>query len=118
MPNTWRHRQPADRPLPAKLTAASHGRWWLRYAATGLAALLGGGLIVLTLLMLGQRRALGWLALIATLIPLGDAVIVLSYGGSPAAGYGVHGVTALAVAVAGILLLREPPAPPRRVNAV
>lgn len=68
------------------------------------------GLIVLVLLATGHRRALGWVALVAAITPIGDAAIVLAHGGSAAIAFGVHGLTAAAVAAAGILLLRESPA--------
>lgn len=65
------------------------------------------GLIVLVLLALGQRRALGWVSLTATLIPASDAAIVLRHKGSPAIAYGVHGATAAVTLINGLLLLRE-----------
>ncbi|NUS95764.1 MAG: small membrane hydrophobic protein, partial [Nocardia sp.] len=47
--------------------------------------------------------------------PLGDMTTVLSYDGSTAAAFGIHGLTAALVALAGALLIREPrdPAPAR-----
>jgi hypothetical protein len=43
--------------------------------------------------------------LAATLIPVGDALIVLRSKGPRAAVYGIHGATALVMAVITILLL-------------
>ena len=43
--------------------------------------------------------------LVMTLIPIGDAVVVLRSGGSKATAYGVHVATAVVMAVIGILLL-------------
>jgi hypothetical protein len=58
------------------------------------------GLIPLTLLAARQYRALGWALLASSVIPIGDALIVLSHGGSPATALGIHGLTA-AVLIAG-----------------
>ncbi|GHH75349.1 DUF4267 domain-containing protein [Kitasatospora indigofera] len=69
---------------------------------------LVSGLAVLTLLATRQRRALGWLMLVESLTPLGDMLVVLNHHGSAATAFGVHGLTAGAVAAAGVLLLGEP----------
>ncbi len=69
------------------------------------------GLVVLALLLSGHRRALGWAMLAFAFIPLGDMVIVLSQGGSPATALGIHGLTAVVVLVGAGLLLRERPTP-------
>ncbi|MFF1869101.1 DUF4267 domain-containing protein [Kitasatospora herbaricolor] len=68
---------------------------------------LVSGLAVLTLLATRQRRALGWLMLVEALTPLGDMLVVLNHHGSAATAFGVHGLTAAAVAAAGVLLLGE-----------
>lgn len=67
------------------------------------------GLVVLALLLTTQRRALGWVMAALTFVPAGDMVIVLTNGHSPGTAYGVHGLTALAVAATAALLLRERP---------
>jgi hypothetical protein len=41
----------------------------------------------------------------ASLIPIGDAAIVLRSGGPRSAAYGIHGVTAVVMIAAGITLL-------------
>lgn len=64
------------------------------------------GVIPLTLLALGQRRALGWVLLCEALIPLADGTLILVHGGSPAAAFGIHYATAAVVIVAGILQLQ------------
>jgi hypothetical protein len=69
------------------------------------------GLVVLALLLSGHRRALGWAMLAFAFIPLGDVVIVLSQGGTPATAFGIHGLTAVVVLVGAGLLLRERPTP-------
>ncbi|MER5257336.1 DUF4267 domain-containing protein [Streptomyces sp. NPDC002855] len=68
---------------------------------------LGLALVVFALLFTGQRRALGWAFLAMAFVPAGDMAIVLSSGGSAATALGVHGATAVAVAVTAVLLLRE-----------
>lgn len=67
---------------------------------------LASGLMIFTLLLTGQRRALGFMMLAMTFIPLGDAVVVLSQHGVPALAYLMHGGTAVIVALTGALLLR------------
>lgn len=68
------------------------------------------GILILTLLALGQRFALGVVMLVIALIPIGDMATVLAYGGSTATAFGVHGVTAVLVGITGLLLIREPAA--------
>lgn len=65
------------------------------------------GLIILALLLAGQRYALGIVTLVVALIPLGDMVTVLRWNGSTAAAFGIHGLTAAVVALTGVLLLWE-----------
>ncbi|MEU5002222.1 DUF4267 domain-containing protein [Streptomyces sp. NPDC021622] len=70
----------------------------------------GFGLVILALLLAGQRKALGLAMAAMAVVPAGDMLIVLNEGGPAATAYGVHGLTAAAVAVTGGLLLRERPA--------
>ncbi|WP_323184694.1 DUF4267 domain-containing protein [Streptomyces virginiae] len=49
------------------------------------------GLVLLALLLTGQRRALGWAMAAITFVPAGDMVIVLTEGGPASHAYGVHG---------------------------
>ncbi len=53
----------------------------------------------------GSAHALGWFMLIATLIPIADALIVLHHGGSRTVAFGVHGGTAVAMLIISGLLL-------------
>lgn len=64
------------------------------------------GIAPLTLLVLGHRRALGWVLLAESIIPFGDATIILSHNGSTAIAFGVHFATAVVVLLAGVLQLR------------
>lgn len=62
------------------------------------------GLVVFALLATRQLHMVGLFMLVAALIPLGDCLTVLRYGGSRALAYGMHGGTALAMVVIGALL--------------
>jgi hypothetical protein len=66
---------------------------------------IASGLFVAILLANGSARLLGWFMLAAALIPVGDALIVLSSKGPRTAVYGIHGATALVMVVIAILLL-------------
>ncbi|WP_326647693.1 MULTISPECIES: DUF4267 domain-containing protein [unclassified Streptomyces] len=85
---------------------------WPRRDGTAFLAVKGvrdiaTGLVLFALLLSGHRRALGWAMLATAFVPAGDMVIVLSNNGSPGTAYGIHGLTAVAVAVTAGLLLRE-----------
>jgi uncharacterized protein DUF4267 len=66
---------------------------------------IASGLIVFVLMAAGATHMLGWVLLAATVIPLGDAIIVLGNGGSKAIAWGVHGLTAVVMLVTSALLL-------------
>ncbi|WP_316575907.1 DUF4267 domain-containing protein [Nocardia canadensis] len=65
------------------------------------------GLLIIALLAARQRFALGITMLVLALIPTGDMITVLSWDGSAAAAFGIHGFTAALVALTGALLMRE-----------
>lgn len=71
---------------------------------------IGFGLVILVLLLAGQRKALGLAMAAMAVVPAGDMLIVLNAGGPAATAYGVHGLAAATVAVTAGLLLRERPA--------
>ncbi|MEV0245350.1 DUF4267 domain-containing protein [Nocardia sp. NPDC050712] len=74
------------------------------------------GILILVLLATKQRYALGITTLVIALIPLGDMLTVFSWDGSAATALGIHGLTAVFVALTGGLLIRESrtaPAPAR-----
>jgi hypothetical protein len=52
---------------------------------------IASGLIAAMLIAYGSAHALGWFMLIATFIPIADAVIVLHQSGSRTIAFGVHG---------------------------
>lgn len=64
------------------------------------------GLVLLTVLATGTYKVLGWVLLAMAVTPVGDMLIVLSSGGSTAMAFGVHGATALVVALSGLFVLR------------
>jgi hypothetical protein len=63
------------------------------------------GLLVAVLLLAHATHLAGWVMLAATLIPIGDATIVLRHGGAKPIAYGVHGGTAAVMLVTAALLL-------------
>jgi hypothetical protein len=66
---------------------------------------VASGLMTFVLIWAREPRVLGGFLLAATVIPVGDAVIVLRRGGRKSTAYGVHAPTAAAmVATAAILL--------------
>jgi hypothetical protein len=69
---------------------------------------IGSGLILLALLALRRPRILGWVTLAASFIPIGDALIVLAYGGPAYAAYGIHGATAVVAIAAAVVLISAP----------
>ena len=66
---------------------------------------IASGLFVFVLIASGQLRALGLIMGVATLIPVGDALIVLRNGGPRVIAFGIHGATAVAMLVIATLLL-------------
>ena len=60
---------------------------------------IASGLCAAMLIAFGSAHALGWFMLIASIIPLSDAVIVLHQGGSRTVAFGVHGGTAVAILI-------------------
>lgn len=66
---------------------------------------IASGLFILILLTHGAPHLLGWFMLAASIIPLGDAIIVLRSGGTRAAAYGIHGATALVMLAISALLI-------------
>jgi hypothetical protein len=80
---------------------------------------IGSGLILLTVLAMRQPRVVGWVALAASFMPIGDALIVLAYDGPAYAAYGIHGATAaVAIAAAAVLISGRAERPAPRGSAV
>ena len=66
---------------------------------------IASGLFVLLLMASAPPRLLGEFLLVASLIAMGDAATVLRSGGSRAAAFGIHGLTALVIVAAGASLI-------------
>ena len=66
---------------------------------------IASGLFVIVVMIAGAAHLLGWIILAATIIPLGDAAIVLRSGGAKSIAYGVHGATAAVMLVTTALLV-------------
>jgi hypothetical protein len=66
---------------------------------------IASGLFVFILLAGATPHLLGWFMLVATGIPVGDALIVRRSNGPRAAVYGIHGATAVVMLVVSVLLL-------------
>ena len=65
------------------------------------------GATVFLLLMIGQRRTLGWVVRLDAIIPLGDALVVVTHGGTYTAALSVHVSAAAFVVLTGVMLLTE-----------
>jgi hypothetical protein len=73
-------------------------------------------LTALILLLMNQRRALGWVVLADAIIPIGDCLAVITHGGTVGYALAVHGSAAVLVLITAALLLRETaPARPQPV---
>ena len=66
---------------------------------------IASGIFILILLANQAPHLLGAFMVSASLIPVGDMVIVLRSGGTRAAAYGIHGTTAAVALAAGLVLL-------------
>ena len=69
---------------------------------------IASGLFVFILIAAQDPRVLGWVMLAATIIPVADAVIVITHHGPNATAYGVHGATAAFMLATASLLLASP----------
>jgi len=66
---------------------------------------IGAGLVPLALVIYGDAHALGWVMLTAALWPVFDMLLILRHRGKKAIAFGVHGLTAVVMVVAALLLL-------------
>ena len=74
--------------------------WW---QVKGVRDIVSGVMIIVAT----ARADLWWLILVLSLIPLGDALVVLTNGGRKSAAFGIHGATAAAMIIAALLLERS-----------
>src|ERR1700747_561444 len=77
-------------------------RAWLRLKGIRDVA---SGLIVLTMMLIADRRLVGTALLVFAIIPFGDMSIVLGSGGSKSRAFSVHGVTCAVMLLVGLLLI-------------
>ncbi|WP_405061293.1 DUF4267 domain-containing protein [Kribbella sp. NBC_01505] len=70
------------------------------------------GLVVLALFALGQRRPTGIILAVIAIVPITDAIVVATHGGSLATALLIHALTAAVMLFDATLLLREPHATP------
>ncbi len=66
---------------------------------------IASGIFIFILLANRAPHLLGAFMAAASLIPVGDAVIVLRNGGTRAAAFGIHGATAAVILAASVALL-------------
>lgn len=62
------------------------------------------GIVPLVVLAAGGPHVFGWALLAAAITPIGDAIIVVTNGGTLRHALTVHGATALVLIVAGLIL--------------
>jgi hypothetical protein len=84
--------------LPLLLQRDARGWWQVK----GVRDIVSGLLIIVAIIV--GTAELWWLILVLALIPLGDAVVVLTNGGRKSAALGIHGATAVGMILAAILL--------------
>jgi hypothetical protein len=77
-------------------------RAWLRLK--GIRDIVSG-LVVLTLMVTADTRAVGIALLVLAITPLGDMSNVLWSGGSKSTAFSVHGVTCAVMLVVGLFLI-------------
>ena len=78
---------------------------WDAYLSVKAIRDIASGLFIAILMINGSLHLLGWFMLAATIIPLTDAMIVLSHGGTKASAFGIHGATAgVMLIISGSLL--------------
>ncbi len=63
------------------------------------------GLVVLTMMLTADSRAVGIVLLVEAIVPLGDMSTILGSGGSKLTAFSVHGVTCAVMLVVGLLLI-------------
>jgi hypothetical protein len=86
-------------PLPEE---GANVTWWLRLK--GVRDVVSG-LIVLAMMFWGGPLMVGIVLLIEAMIPVGDMSLILAAKGSAKRAFGIHGLTAVLMIVAGIPLI-------------
>ncbi|MFD5555025.1 DUF4267 domain-containing protein [Streptomyces sp. NPDC127068] len=98
----WAPQAAVDFGIPGTPTEDRTFRAWLSVKAV---RDIAAGLFVFVLLLGATPHLLGWFLLAATVIPVGDALIVLRSNGPKSAAYGIHGATASVMLTISLLLL-------------
>jgi len=62
------------------------------------------GIVPLVVLLVAGPHVFGWVLLAAAITPIGDAIIVVTNGGTLRQALSVHGATALVLVIAGLIL--------------
>jgi Domain of unknown function (DUF4267) len=65
---------------------------------------IASGVVLLTVWAAAGQATLGWALIAAALTPTADAVIVLTNGGKRSTALGIHGITAVLLVAAGLVL--------------
>lgn len=65
---------------------------------------IASGIVPLVVLAVAGRHAFGWTLLAAAITPTGDAIIVRANGGTLRHALSIHGATAVALIVVGLIL--------------
>jgi hypothetical protein len=76
--------------------------WWLRLKGV---RDIASGLMVLAMMAWGGPRMVGLVLLVAALIPIGDMSVILAAKGSARHAFGMHGLTALLMILAAVVLV-------------
>jgi hypothetical protein len=79
---------------------------------------IASGIVVFVLLAAGSPRILGGFMAAASIIPIGDGIIVLRGNGPKTTAYGVHGVTAAVMLATAAILFSEPAQPVVRSDSL
>ena len=97
------------------ITTEQHGGAADPYLAVKGVRDIASGIVVFVLLAAGTPRILGGYMAAASIIPIGDGVIVLRHHGPKATAYGVHGATAAAMLATAAILFTGAAQPGRQV---
>ncbi|GGC93939.1 membrane protein [Tersicoccus solisilvae] len=65
---------------------------------------IASGIVLVVVLIVAGRQALGWVMVAAAITPIGDAIIVRANHGTLSTALGIHGATAAVLVAAGLVL--------------
>jgi hypothetical protein len=66
---------------------------------------VASGLVLLTMMLIADKRLVGITLLVEAIIPFGDMSIILWSGGSKSRAFSIHGITCAVMLVVGLLLI-------------